>query len=353
MLQIAGNLQANLENLKGKHGEWKSKLSGAFTSEQLFFSLAILSVFYIGYVTFNGYSDVSTKHEGNILDSCYCKHSHQHFYRAWFISGCIVWAALLTYSYIGVRFPSLENLPNVVIYISKYLFKKCKHLLRCCRKKCCKHTDDNYTIATDESQPDPGGSKSGGKGSRYTEVLWFQYYNLHVTGYAKGDDEKIVLDANISNDDHESVEPVTVSHDIDNSDDKIMVPCFCCIAYIGETKDSQAVRENCSCKCDESIGICVSVLKSMNNILLLLIKFLAQLVTLPLLLLQIFNTYSLLCFSPNLFCETSTDNKIHLAQAAISILFYFSLALSQLASTMLNWNPWPQKVDKDTEAAAS
>ena len=55
MGHIAGNLEAKL---KGKQRDWKSKLSGAFNPEQIFFSLAILSIFYIVYTIFNGLSDV-------------------------------------------------------------------------------------------------------------------------------------------------------------------------------------------------------------------------------------------------------------------------------------------------------
>ena len=296
MDQIAGSLEAKL---KEKRGDWKSKLSGAFNSEQIFFSLAILSVFYIVYTIFNGLSGVGTNHKGDSFESCYCGHSHQDFYRAWFSIGCIAWCLLLIYTYIGVRFPSFEKLPN--------LFK------------------DHVRLPTDES---------GGKSNRNIKVVWFQYYKLFVTGYDKGDNEKIVVNENI----HQET-PADISY-----------PCLCCVVSV---EKANVIRENCDCTYDtQGLGICVSVLKNMSYMLLLVIKFLAQFVTLPLLLLQIFDTHSLLCFSPKLFCATSSESKAHLAQAAISILFYFSLALSQLASTMLSWNPWPQKVGSDSTGSS-
>ena len=73
MDHIAGNLEAKL---KGKQRDWKSKLSGAFNPEEIVFSLAILSVFYIVYTIFNGLSGVGTNHEGDSFESCYCEHSH-------------------------------------------------------------------------------------------------------------------------------------------------------------------------------------------------------------------------------------------------------------------------------------
>ena len=303
MQQIAENLEVNL---KEKQGDWKSKLSGAFNSEQIFISLAILSVFYIGYTIFNGLSDVMANYEGDGFESCYCEHTHRYFYRAWFSIGCIAWSLLLTYTYIIVRFPASE---------------------------------------TNNSHANRARSNNDGNSIHIMiKVLRFEYYKLYVTGYDKGGNEK-PIDAN---------DQPERGND-DNSDGKEKeLPCICCIVYVKEAKNS--VGEYCGCRhtCNtQGLGNRVSILKNMNYTLLLVIKFLAQFVTLPLLLLQIFDTHSLLCFSPQLFCTTSSESKAHLAQAAISILFYFSLALSQLASTMLSWNPWPQKVDKDVQAPAS
>ena len=94
-------------------------------------------------------------------------------------------------------------------------------------------------------------------------------------------------------------------HAVDSSDDKKKVltyTCLCCIVYVEEAEDS--VSEYRECTCDtQGLGICVSILKNTSYMLLLVIKFLAQLVTL----------HSLLCFSPNLFCATSSQDKAHLA----------------------------------------
>ena len=120
----------------------------------------------------------------------------------------------------------------------------CKGLLSYCLKNLCKLISCCSTLikrfrcceAEDESHAD---SRNGGKSNRNIDVLWFQYYKLYVTEYEKGDSEKIVIDENISNDHHE-----TVTVNKDNSDDKTVVPCFCCVAYAEEAKDS--VTENCS-----------------------------------------------------------------------------------------------------------
>ena len=70
------------EDLEEKAEDWKSKLSAAFSPEQILVSLFVLSLFYVGYTAVNGNFDVNAKHEGDIIESCYCKSSHRYFYRA-------------------------------------------------------------------------------------------------------------------------------------------------------------------------------------------------------------------------------------------------------------------------------
>ena len=55
-------------------------------------------------------------------------------------------------------------------------------------------------------------------------------------------------------------------------------------------------------------------------------------------MLQVFDTYALLCFIPDLYCKTASEYKIHLAQVAITISFYFCIALAQLTSALLEWD---------------
>ena len=115
---------------------------------------------------------------------------------------------------------------------------------------------------------------------------------------------------------------------------KVDVCCYC----IGLD-----VNDDCTCGCDQSVGCFVNCFRCINHSFLLMVKFLAQFCTIPLLFLQVFDTYSLLCFNPQWFCSDKTEYDLHLSQALITLLFYCCLAMSQLASTMLNWNPWPKK----------
>ena len=83
----------------------------------------------------------------------------------------------------------------------------------------------------------------------------------------------------------------------------------------------------------------------MIYIVFISLKYIAQLATVPLILLQMFNTYSLLCFVPNEeYCTPTSEYRIHAVQTILTVSFYCSLALSLLTSTILDWNPWPKKL---------
>lgn len=339
------------KDLEEKQGDWKSKLSGAFSSEQIFFSLFVLGVFYAGYTsaTVDGKYDVDTKNQGDIIESCYCRSSHSDFYRAWFGICCLIWLVLHCYTYTAVRFRSCENylkfIEAICLRFPKGLLKCSKGLLKSCHNCCCKRKHSNNTTENSgpESQPD-GSNLNPYIIDHYIKVLWFQYYKLYVIGYTKGKDEKIVLDQPIGKSDDKG-------KDTSDKDDKEKVTCLCWSAYIEKkVEDSDETQvDDCSCGCDKELNLFFNILKNLSHITLVSVKYLAQLLTMPLLFLQIFDTYALLCFSPRLLCSNASEYQLHLAQAAITLLFYCCLALSQLASTMLTWNPWPKKDDENTD----
>ena len=317
-------------DLEEKAEDWKSKLSAVFSHEQILFSLLVLGIFYIGYIAVHGNHDTDVKHEGDIIEGCYCKNSHRDFYHAWFAFCCALWLILHSYSYLILRFKSF-GIGNIL------KFTKAAYI------RILKSTKGSLI---NQSNPI---SKNAVICQHYIEVLWFQYYKLYVVGYEKnktGKNEKIVLDQIMDEDD-----------DTDNSDGKKKVTCFCFTAYIDkEVEDcdgeEQTPVKDYTCGWDEKLGASVSIMKSINRTLLLLVKFLVQAATLPLLFLQLFDSYSLLCFfSPMYLCGSSSTvaYEIHLAQAAITLLFYCCLALSLLASLMITWNPWPKADDETSE----
>ena len=113
-----------------------------------------------------------------------------------------------------------------------------------------------------------------------------KYHQETLTVNNDNVDDKCAKGNNI-NEKIDVVENISNNKTVDSSDDKKRVltyTCLCCIVYVEEAEDS--VSEYRGCTCDtQGLGICVSILKNTSYMLLLVIKFLAQLVTLPLLLL--------------------------------------------------------------------
>ena len=87
-------------------------------------------------------------------------------------------------------------------------------------------------------------------------------------------------------------------------------------------------------------------LQCIIHVPLYILKYISQLASVPLVLLQIFDTYSFLCFSPNSYCSHTTEYKLSLLQTIIALLFLCTLVTSQLVDTMLLWSPWPENSKK-------
>lgn len=333
-----------------KKEDWKSKLSGAFSSEQLFFSLFVLALFYVFYTIINGTFDINSKHQGDTINGCHCKSNHKRFYRALFLICSLLWFLLHLYTCIAATFPSCGNFVKLLAFalpkclqlcILEYVWEQMKN---CCK---CKSNSKTITSSSHSSNATPEtNSKIPGKIQHHIDVLWFQYYKLYVVGYAaKDDDGKIEQD---QKDNYDSVEDAAEK----KSDNKKEMR-FCCCSLPPNTEhneeDTTEVAEHCACPYNKQLGCCFNFTLFLNYFILFPVKYVGQLVTIPLLFLQIFDTYSLICFlGPGLFCSTLAVYRVHLAQAVITLLFYCSLALSQLASTMLTWKPWPTvKEDKE------
>ena len=325
---------------------WKSKLSAAFNDEQVFFSLLLLSIFYVGYTAAKAEFDAdntSLDNEERFIQSCYCSTHQRCFFRAWFFLFCAVWFIIHTYTFLAQLL--VKSCPCCGNFITKLLTigSACSELTCCpcikcpcikcpCIKVCNPDNNQNQLKIPKHSKTDLESKIS---------LLWYQYCKLYVVGYTEDDDM------------------INFKQITENQPAKKTKCCPCCsIKCKNQSESSQQEDESDNryrvCCCTLHI-MCYNhkgyfpighVLKDITRAFLFLVKYVSQLVTVPLLLLQIFDTYSLLCFSPDLYCSRTSEYKLHLAQAAITLLFFCSLALSQLASMMLVWNPWPQKKKK-------
>ena len=337
------------EDFEEKKEDWKSKLSGAFTSEQIFYSLLVLGVFYAGYTIASvdrQNFDVNSKNEDDIIESCSC--SNGIFYRSLFTFCCGLWFFLHTYTYVAViPFQSLKKCFKAAqlfcLSILKGLWNRLMNLFKDCCNFCCSCKNGKGTTAKNVT---PNSHSESGSNLYNFEPkikqLWFQYYKLFVVGYGKGTDDKVILNDLQVNDKDEPTKPD--ERDKEDSGDK---DCHC-FSVDTESCNTEKLKDY-ACGCNKKYSVCFSGIKGFYIMSLLLVKYVAQLLTMPSLLFQIFDTYALVCFSPNLFCKNSSEYKPHLAQVMITLLFYCFLTISQLASTMLSWNPWPNKDNEHDE----
>ena len=360
---------------------WKSKLSAALNDEQIFFSLLLLGIFYVGYTAAKAdfdANDTSIDDDERFIQSCYCSLHQRSFYRSWFILFCAIWFIIHTYTFLA---QFLTNKCQICGNFITRILAACSILSECFCCVCPCGKDDNGDPSVGQNQLAIQDLVSTEKLESNIKMLWFQYCKLYVAGYAK-DDEKIGIVSSNNEDQRDSgnrheedcflecSKQGKVSRllcclkcerkcayqkeDLEGAVDKsCLCCCFKCSKRSYEIKDNNQ-NDDCVCcsipiTCPNITMMCCKhyfpsahILKGVIRVFLFFIKYLSQLVTVPLLLLQMFDTYSLLCFSPDLYCSNTSEYKLHLAQAAITLLFYCSLTLSQLTSTMLAWNPWPK-----------
>lgn len=330
----------------------KSKLSAAFNDQQIFFSLSVLVIFYVVYTIGRANFDVdgnSRNEEERFIQSCYCSFSQRFFFRFWFSFCCLLW--LLIHSYTFIAEVVIKKCPKLDECFKRALTCCivcpcfcCKYICSCvCKKQEEPANPDDYPLQIPAKKEEIQGN---------FRKLWFQYCELYVVGYAKYDDKEVKFTSaqkekdqlheshgngyfksrkcedSISTNNHNQDNHICSSNQNIIDDNSQEHDCFCFTKRISFPSSTS------------------SITKFMIHAMLLALKYTSQLVTVPLLLLQMFDTYSLLCFSPDPYCSSTTEYKLHLAQAAITLLFYASLATSQLASTILTWNPWPKKDDK-------
>ena len=357
---------------------WKRQLSAALNDEQIFFSLLLIGVFYVGYTAAKAdfdANDTSIDDDERFIQSCYCSLHQRNFFRSWYILFCAIWLIIHTYTFLAqILAKKCQGCGNIItgsLAICSVFLEYFCSICPCIKddvKVGQNHLAIQGLVSTEELE------------SNITS-LWFQYCKLYVVGYSQ-DDEKISI--NNLQGSNEDQRDSGNRHEEDcflecSKQGKIL--CLCCLrcsAYSKGTNLEGAVDESCpicclkcnegcykmECNNQEDDCVCCKIpitcpninmmccghhfpgahiLKGVIRGFLFLIKYVSQLVTVPLLLLQMFDTYSLLCFSPELYCSSTSEYKLHLAQAAITLLFYCSLTMSQLTSAILAWNPWPKK----------
>ena len=302
---------------------WKSKLTGGLGDEQITISLLILGLFYTIYSITN-YTLGNTRDQYTIVSACYCNRDAKVPYRVSFGLLLSLWIIAHTYIFITRNSKYLKIALNFFAYCCCCCYdRESKEWRKCLQDggKCIVKTKrsiwdgvinclglseyfnpySSISQSSNDKHHKPG-DREISKLQRYEKILWYRYYQLYVVGYSKD-----------------------INPDKPNK----------------ASSDLQSKGYNCFDAIDGCKGCCIDCYRYFWNLIyfiLVLLKYIAQGTTVPLLMLQMFDTYALLCFSPDgTYCESVSEYKVHLAQAAITISFYLCIALAQLTNAMLDW----------------
>jgi len=77
---------------------------------------------------------------------------------------------------------------------------------------------------------------------------------------------------------------------------------------------------------------------------LVIVRLMAQIITVPMLILQMLNTYAWICITKDYHCQNAvTRYQLGLYQAFITFCFYIALLIAILNTVMLRWFPLSKK----------
>ena len=315
------DFEAKLQN---EYKDWKTKLTGGLDNTQVFVSLGILGCFFASYTIIN-FTLGNTRDQYTITSGCYCRSNARIPYVVSFTVLLITWFIFHTYIFIkrtikrNLRFAEyccnhcncrtiLKCLENALACVARRIVAVTEAVIHRIKASICKYVccDPPLTKSEDES---PGNKEDAQYLNEYYEnLLWYRYYKLYVVGYSKDIKPKTPIET--------KTDPPKNLQGTSNG------------------KHSGYLQKNTDVECFRPYYL----LWKLTRIVLVLLQYVAQGTTVPILMLQIFDTYALLCFSPvGEYCETVSEYKVHLAQAAITISFYFCVALAQLTSVLLEW----------------
>ena len=345
------------------------------------YSLFVLGNFYVVYAIVKASFDVhdnSVDDEQRFVQSCFCSLNQRFFYRFWFYFCFTLWFLIHSYSFVTqISVKRLHQFEDIMkVFLAFCIVCPCYCLKSVCKCLVCKSKEqsseldtvertvdkDTMERAVDKDTVDKDNIKLARKN---ISLLWLQYCKLYVIGYTKYYD-KIQSIKIAKNNKFNENNGTTKNNGCcfleckKRGEDTICTHPCCCL---------KCSRQCCSLQCEnesEPIDICPEInitccneyfpnrylSKDIIRTILFAVKYFSQLVTVPLLLLQIFDTYSFLCFSPDSYCSHTTEYKQHVVQAAITLFFYCSLVISHLTSTLLIWNPWPKSNEQSNPAHA-
>jgi len=341
---------------------WKTALSGALDEKRLLFGLVVLSLFYVVYINVSAYQNGKSKDEDAITHNCTCRSDHRSFYLAWSAFCFLVWTTI----HIILAFPQIKQYSKGFLWKNrnynnqhtqrsdkkfcckpKWFSKEmlhskywCSKLDRGCRYLCCnkdgsytaKHIDNpsyysNFIMSCIKLKKSMHMHNAI---HRYEYYLWTKYYELYVVGITK-EDEKFSLQSIDKFIGDAMGAPDVTDGSRNNKPAK------------SETREPESKATIYTALSHIQERCCSFGVQAFLHMFLALVLFLAQLAVIPLLMIQVFDTYAFLCLAADNYCTMESQFTLHFHQTVVTFAFYCSLMVSFLASNMLRWVPWPRK----------
>ena len=292
--------------------DWKKNLSGAMSDVQLYLAMTVLFVFYLIYTLYNsGYSldrNAEEQDEGEIIHSCVCEESHRAVYLTLTIACCIAWFIChLCYTLYKLSKPATQK--SVEQKLTKLLSRLfCKTY----------DTTDSNTSKFDQMI------------AKYDELLHSRHREIYATGMQKTN-ESIFNEIKTRINMH-----VLLTNKSVNENQGPSARTF------QENTDSPSLQKYniMKTKLMKPCKIVKHVSLGLFHLILWVVLFFVQLSVVPLLIFQMFDTYTLLCLAERNYCDTESQYKLHLDQTALSFSFYCTLMISLLVTRWLTVVPF-------------
>ena len=317
---------------KNTISDWKDALSGALNDTQLSFALVVLFIFFAVYTFFNGVFIDSNRKDVDVVkdiqnDNCNCKSSHKNFYIAWFTICSTLWVlgpfVLWIFQCCNCCSSTL-NCTNAIVKPHNWITIIADKLKSCNPKKI-KEAGNTILKVLKLFKVD----KLKGPLKNIEDLKWLEYYNMHITGsYIKKIKFKKIKKSIM-----EAIGPITNDKPQQPSNDKEEERKD---LIDGKVDVSEEILGNCCCSGCSFVFCLVCFILEVCRII-------AQRATVPLLMIQAFDTYAFLCFTGNEYCTETTQYDIPLGQAAFTFAFSVSIMASTLTVAMLKWFNYKRK----------
>ena len=298
---------------------WKQYLSGALSDAQIYLAMIVLFIFYFIYTLYNAWldSNAEDQDEGEVIRNCTCDDGHRAFYLGWSIGCFTLWFILHSLYTLSEAFPAVTKSLKLKITIQVSIFLE---NFRICK-------DDENDSGEEDSSERKLKKTTDLRISQCEKLLWSQSYEMYAIGIKKKDVpldrkdmEKLIT---------KSLSPEVLKKEILNAEES------------QDNTDNGGEAEQQLQQKYKKFHIAKRVSLALFHAMLKIVRYIAQLSVVPLLIVQMFDTYTLLCLAERDYCDSESQYRLHLDQTALSFAFYCALMLSLLVTVWLNLVPWP------------